>query len=103
LKERLNGLYSILYVDLSSPEAQKYFTSTSFSFQFSSLIFCINLSPSQVTQSIGKDRLLVHSLLLRLSLKELKSDFLGSGCNQILLESLEIFSKSQKKFSFILN
>jgi hypothetical protein len=69
VKVRLNGLYSILYVDLSSPEAQKYFTSTSFSFPFSSLIFCINLLPFQVTQSIGNDKLLVHNLLFKFFLK----------------------------------
>jgi hypothetical protein len=100
VKDFLIGLYSILYVDLSSHNAQKYFTSTSFSSHFSFTIFCINLLPSQVVHSIGKDKLSVHNLFFRFSLKELKSDLLGFGCNQILsllaVVLLTIFSKSLK-------
>jgi hypothetical protein len=102
VKQCLRGLYLILYVDLSSPLAQKYFTSSSFSFQSSSVNFLINLLSFHVTQLTGKDKLLVHSLLFKLSLKVLKSVLSGFGNNRILFSSLEIPFKSSKKLWFIL-
>jgi hypothetical protein len=94
VKECLMGLYSILYVDLSSHDAQKYLASTSFSFHSSSTILCINLLPLQVVHGTGNDSTLVHNLLFKLSLKESKSELSGFGNSQSLPFSLDKFSNS---------
>jgi hypothetical protein len=79
-------------VDLSSDDAQKYFTSTSFSFQLSSTFFCINLLPSHVVHVAGKEKVLVHNLLFNLLLKELKFILSGFGNNRILSVPADAFS-----------
>ena len=65
LNEFLIGLYSTLYVALSSSGTQKYFTSSFFSFQLSSTKFLINLLLSHVTHSPGKPKSFFQSSLLK--------------------------------------